>query len=257
MSRSFSRPLDNEVPADGGDRNRPNLIQEIRTLGGQFDQLPFANATDPSASFGLMGPRLTTPSLKLTADQNDAQAQFNYGFCLETGCGVAADLIGAAKSYQLVADQSLLLLNYGVFRESVSVSLHTQRATIQLAVLHPIRTNFLLNPAENSHEPTKKPDSPIDSIPMMNKQAVAAGSASPTLGFRSDLISMCLDQQRSTSDDHSISISPFCSQKAENFHEKSQFSRSLVSPFLPGIIAHTPALVSLAPRACRSNRKAR
>jgi TPR repeat protein len=42
---------------------------------------------------------------KLAADQNDAGGQYNYGFCLANGHGVPTDLIGAAKYSKLAADQ--------------------------------------------------------------------------------------------------------------------------------------------------------
>jgi TPR repeat protein len=43
---------------------------------------------------------------KLAADQNHADGQFNYGFCLENGQGVPIDLVAAAQYFKLAADQN-------------------------------------------------------------------------------------------------------------------------------------------------------
>jgi hypothetical protein len=42
---------------------------------------------------------------KLAADQGDANAQFNYGICLEMGTGVSMDLQKAVHYCKLAADQ--------------------------------------------------------------------------------------------------------------------------------------------------------
>jgi TPR repeat protein len=44
-------------------------------------------------------------ALKEKADQNDANAEYEYGCFLESGCGVAVDLTEAARYYKLAADQ--------------------------------------------------------------------------------------------------------------------------------------------------------
>jgi hypothetical protein len=53
---------------------------------------------------------------KLAADQNDSDAQFNYGLCLRDGDGVPVDLIQSAKYLKLAADQNLAeaQFNYGL-----------------------------------------------------------------------------------------------------------------------------------------------
>jgi TPR repeat protein len=43
--------------------------------------------------------------LKLAADQGDADAQNNYGFCLQNGKGVSIDMKEAAHYFKLAADQ--------------------------------------------------------------------------------------------------------------------------------------------------------
>jgi TPR repeat protein len=43
---------------------------------------------------------------KLAADQNHAEAQFEYAVCLSEGLGVSVDLCAAAKYYKLSADQN-------------------------------------------------------------------------------------------------------------------------------------------------------
>jgi hypothetical protein len=45
-------------------------------------------------------------SYKLSADANDAEAQYNFGARLEHGDGVGVDLVEAAKYYKLSADQN-------------------------------------------------------------------------------------------------------------------------------------------------------
>jgi hypothetical protein len=43
---------------------------------------------------------------RLSAEQGDADAQFNFGRCLENGLGVEQDLIRAAEFYRLSAGQA-------------------------------------------------------------------------------------------------------------------------------------------------------
>jgi hypothetical protein len=42
---------------------------------------------------------------RLSAEQGNARGQFNFGFCLEHGQGVAKDLVRAAEFYHLSAEQ--------------------------------------------------------------------------------------------------------------------------------------------------------
>jgi TPR repeat protein len=44
---------------------------------------------------------------KLSADQGDADAQFNYGHCLQNGLGIETNVEEAVKYYKLSADQGL------------------------------------------------------------------------------------------------------------------------------------------------------
>jgi hypothetical protein len=48
----------------------------------------------------------TARHFKLSADQNDVEAQSNYGKCLLEGRGVVIDLEGAARYFKLAADQN-------------------------------------------------------------------------------------------------------------------------------------------------------
>jgi TPR repeat protein len=58
----------------------------------------------------------TAHYFKLAADQGLADAQFNYGVCLENGRGVPSDFQKAVHYYKLAADQEMAnaQLNYGI-----------------------------------------------------------------------------------------------------------------------------------------------
>jgi TPR repeat protein len=47
----------------------------------------------------------TARSLKFSADQGNADAQYRYGVCLREGIGISRDLQGAARYFKLSADQ--------------------------------------------------------------------------------------------------------------------------------------------------------
>jgi TPR repeat protein len=75
---------------------------------------------------------------KLAAHQNNAEAQFRYGRCLDMGEGVSRDLMEAAKYFKLAADQNHAAgqFNYGLCRsrgEGVSRDLVQAASYFKLA----------------------------------------------------------------------------------------------------------------------------
>jgi TPR repeat protein len=66
---------------------------------------------------------------RLSADQGNADGQWHYGFCLESGKGVEIDLAEAVKYYRLSAQ----LLEY--VKISVTCSCLSPRSSVEIALL--------------------------------------------------------------------------------------------------------------------------